>query len=244
MYQMMVKENVDAVMCDIELWYNNNFNRSISPFFYISDRDSGVIYINDKCKLIDINPSACNKLFKKSIIDKYNIQFPKGLYEDHWFFYNYFIHINKIYYLNRAYYKYRQQRIGSILTTSQKREFEIFTVLNSLIPLFKENFGDNAEKSIIRVYFRLLWERAHTLNKNVGNNVYFYKFLFNSKKHILSLSNNIDFIRNNVDSFISKKDFFYQIIFGNFISNSFFYFLKRKLKKYPIMWKIKNRIRL
>ncbi|MFZ7179517.1 glycosyltransferase family 2 protein [Avibacterium avium] len=245
MYNAMNKYKTDAAMCDIELFYqDSSFNRTISPFFYLENISSRIISINNKYKLIDINPSASNKLFKASIIKKYNIKFPKGLYEDHYFFYNYFIHAKNIYYINKSYYKYRQQRIGSILTSSKQREHEIYQVLDSIIPLFDKNFGDNATSSIIKVYFRLLWERAWTLNNNTGNNKYFLDFLITSRKKILALSGNKNFLKGNIDSFIPEQDFFHKIVFGKYPHNLLLFFLKRKLKKYQFFWKLKHKLKL
>lgn len=73
------------------------------------------IKLNGKCLLneqliLDTTVMAWNKMYKKSIIDKYHIEFPVGLnYEDNAFFYKYILHTKYVYYINRYLYNYLQR---------------------------------------------------------------------------------------------------------------------------------------
>ena len=59
--------------------------------------------------------SACNKIFRKSIIDKYGLRFPNGLkYEDAYFFNTYMINATYAYYIQDKLYKYIRHE-GSIM---------------------------------------------------------------------------------------------------------------------------------
>ena len=56
-----------------------------------------------------------NKLFKKKIIDEFQIRFPPVHLEDHHFNMEYLRRVNSAEFLNKAFYHYRRDRIGSQL---------------------------------------------------------------------------------------------------------------------------------
>lgn len=61
--------------------------------------------------ILNTTVTAWNKLYKKSIIDQYNIRFPEGLlYEDNAFLYKYCLHAETIYYVNQYLYNYLQRK--------------------------------------------------------------------------------------------------------------------------------------
>lgn len=246
MHAAILNYDVDAVICKIECFQNNNIWYS-SSFHYLRESKSRVFNIkNNKHRLTDIYPSAWNKLYKVEIIKKYNIYFPeKLLYEDHYFFYKYFCNIDRFYFLSESLYKYRVSRENSILTTSTRREYEIYKVFDLIFPIFRKYFGKYYDRSVLKIAFRLLWERAITLNNN--KDVYFYiKFLVDSRKFIFELTKDKDifFIKNSIDEFISHNDIFYKFIFGNYIFYIFIILIKKKLKKYSFLRKIKHKLNL
>lgn len=73
-----------------------------------------------RSKLHKADFSASNKLFKKSIIDKYSIRFNKILYEDFQFSMQYISVIDYIYYMPEKLYNYLRRR-GSTMTNTFKR---------------------------------------------------------------------------------------------------------------------------
>lgn len=67
-----------------------------------------------------------NKLYLKSIIDKYNIKFPKYNWgEDVEFNRNYLLHINTIYITENCYYHYIRERIGAVTNRYNEKMFDI-----------------------------------------------------------------------------------------------------------------------
>lgn len=70
---------------------------------------------------LDIKQEICavtwNKLYKMSIINKYNCRFPEGLInEDEAFLWEYMIHCDNYYFINKPFYNYLK-RSNSIMTT-------------------------------------------------------------------------------------------------------------------------------
>jgi glycosyltransferase involved in cell wall biosynthesis len=65
--------------------------------------------------VLNTDVSACNKVFRKSIIDKYNILFPVGvLYEDASFYFCYTAVIKNAYFISEKFYHYHR-RVGCIM---------------------------------------------------------------------------------------------------------------------------------
>ena len=70
---------------------------------------------NSKNFLLKTDCSVCNKIFKKELLDKYQIRFPNGIhYEDAEFFFKYALVSEKIYFIDEYFYNYRR-RNGSIM---------------------------------------------------------------------------------------------------------------------------------
>lgn len=146
MYELAKKENSDMVECDF-LWEYPNKVRE----------DIGQVYNGKKEMLEKVRVVAWNKLIKRSILEKRQIQFPKGLrYEDVEFTYKLIPHLNKVSFLKKPYIHYIQ-RENSIINVQNERTKEIFTVLENVIDYYKENnFYEKYKDELEYVYTRFL----------------------------------------------------------------------------------------
>lgn len=82
---------------------------------------------------------AWNKLIKKQVIEKNNLQFPKGLrYEDVEFTYKLIPLLNRYSYIDKPFVHYVQRK-NSIANNQNERNSEIFIVLDDVIKYYKEN---------------------------------------------------------------------------------------------------------
>ena len=116
LYDYINQTQADLVFCDIMLLDD----RSLKPYKPVHD----LKYVRDKilepqknfAPFVNIWPSAWNKIWKKSIIEY--IRFPENIYyEDHLFYYKYLFKCNKVAYLDKPLYFYRQ-RMDSIMHRS------------------------------------------------------------------------------------------------------------------------------
>ena len=146
MYELAKKENSDMVECDF-LWEYPNKVRE----------DIGQVYNGKKEMLEKVRVVAWNKLIRRSILEKTQIQFPKGLrYEDVEFTYKLIPHLNKVSFLKKPYIHYIQ-RENSIINVQNERTKEIFTVLDNVIDYYKENnFYNEYKDELEYVYARYL----------------------------------------------------------------------------------------
>ena len=146
--------------------------------------------------------SASNKIFKRSIIDKYKISFPVGCYyEDAEFFYTYAINCNKIFYLQKYLYNYRRSEKSIMAETFQgtpkaidhlfivKHIFDYFVNWNKLknntdlfLWIFKNYFNmayKNSDKNTKPTVLKLATEYAFEFDKYLKNKSNFIKALKN-----------------------------------------------------------------
>lgn len=146
MYNLAKKEKSDMVECDFIWEYPNKIREDI-----------GVLYSSKKEMIEKARVVAWNKLIKREIIEKTNLQFPVGLrYEDVEFFYKMVPYISKVSFVKKCLIHY-VQRGDSIANTQNIRTKEIFKVLDNVIKYYKENNLYNEYKQELEyIYVRFL----------------------------------------------------------------------------------------
>lgn len=203
--------DVDAVVCGISRFVEKREIARFSTFHNLSNPKTGIYSLKEyKERTSDMWPSAPNKLYKTSIIRQYACSFPeKILYEDHFFFYSYFAHVNSFYYINEPLYKYRASRDGSITSTITGREKEVFKVLSDLESIFQRTLGETWNRAYAKICFRLIWERTCLLWQN------FPEWKGFAKESEVWLLNRFDskLLQSSVDSSINHMDPFYRYMF-------------------------------
>ena len=144
MYNLAQNEQADIVECDFTWEYPDKIKI-----------DTGIEYKDKEDLFTNSRVMACNKIFKKDIID--DIKFPKGLrYEDVEFFYKLLPNVNKIAVLKESLYYYIQ-RESSISNLQNERTAEIFTILNNILEFYKEkNIYDKFKIELEYMYIRFL----------------------------------------------------------------------------------------
>lgn len=100
--------NNDLLCFGIKTFGKHNDKQKINDDIYYRIKYKGSHYLTVR-KILRTDVSVCNKIFRKSIIDKYEVNFPENFYyEDAEFFFKYIIHCKKIYYLQEYFYNYRR----------------------------------------------------------------------------------------------------------------------------------------
>ena len=127
MYEIAQKENSDMVECNF-IWEYPNKSRI----------DIGTTY-NGKHEMLEkVRVVAWNKLIKREILEKSKVQFPKGCrYEDVEFTYKLIPYLEKVSFCKTPMVHYIQ-RTGSITNIQNKRNAEIFDVMQHVIDYYKE----------------------------------------------------------------------------------------------------------
>ena len=146
MYNKAIKENADLVECDFIWEYPNK-----------KKYDVGKEYTNKKEAIEKARVVAWNKLYRREIIEKYNLRFPEGLrYEDVEFFYKLVPFIDRIVFVRKCFVHY-VQRDNSIANTQNNRTKEIFYVLDNVIEFYKQNgIYEEYKEQLEYIYVRFL----------------------------------------------------------------------------------------
>lgn len=194
LYININKYDSDMAFCDVNLLNNDGSITSCKPFHDMSICNYETFSPKENFEnFTNIWPSAWNKIYKKSIIDKNKLRYHENiLYEDHTFYYEYLLNSEKVSHVNKPLYIYRHQRSASIMKDVSPRIFEIFTILGYIENIFRDNASSlnlNDEilnRILVKLSVRLLWER--TINFHNKNNKVQKEFIKKSKSFLKKYS--------------------------------------------------------
>ncbi len=105
--------NPDMVHFGVRMIYRDNVGNRKKDENYYSIRYEGLVEADNNMKATD-DCAVWNKLFRKSILDRYDIHFEKILYEDYPFTMQYRSVADKIFYIKDKFHRYLR-RDGSIM---------------------------------------------------------------------------------------------------------------------------------
>jgi len=146
MYDKAKKEDSDIVECNFYWAYDKKNKEDIGQKY------RGTSEIIEKARVI-----AWNKLYKKEILDRAKVEFPKGLrYEDVEFFYKLVPYIEKVSFIKEPLIYYVQRK-ASLINTQNKSTRDIFIVLDNVINYYKQNHIYEQYREVLEfTYVRLL----------------------------------------------------------------------------------------
>lgn len=167
---------------------------------------SGLENIDENIVLnTDLSPT--NKIFRKSIIEKYSIRFPEGLYyEDAYFCSAYLCCSNNIYYLNERLYNYIRHD-KSTMSNTFSNEAEKDPAIDHLYIAFKL-FDFLKKNDLLKKYNNLFWQLFYSFELFALNNSKTRKRVNEIKKAAL------DFISRNNKYFDNAPLFVREDILG------------------------------
>lgn len=145
MYEKAKQDDSDLVECD---------------FYWVYDKkkreDVGQLYVGKKQMMEKARVMAWNKLYKRDMLEKANIQFPKSLqYEDVEFFYKLIPYINTVSFVKEPLVYYIQRK-NSIANTQNEKTADIFTVFEHIFDYYQQlgcydEYKDVLEYSYARI---------------------------------------------------------------------------------------------
>lgn len=159
LFQPIEKYNVDLVVCGLQQHYTDSTSKNYSY-------KTGIIKIEKQFtnEFTDINKQfllfgPVIKLYKKSIIQKHNINFPpKYTYgEDLLFNYNYLEYVKTVYIIDQCLYHYRIIGSGTLSSIKRINQFEIDYVQWNILKDFFQRKNLWNDYSISYLYHRLWW---------------------------------------------------------------------------------------
>ena len=149
MYEKAKNNDSDMVECNFYWTYGRHGGKNKKD---IGERYYGRQEMIEKARVV-----AWNKLYRKEILDKTNIEFPKGLrYEDVEFFYKLAPHLENVSFIRQPMVHYVQRK-NSIINSQNEKVSDIFKVLDNVITYYKEKKLYDRYRDVLEyTYTRLL----------------------------------------------------------------------------------------
>ncbi len=166
MYSSMLDKakegNFDIVVCGVKMLYPDheiNVSTGVNNDCTNKEEVKDVMY--------NFYPAACNKLYKREIID--DLRFKKGVwFEDVEFMYRLLPYVKSIGVVNEYYYYYLQ-REGSITYVYNSKLYDFMYNLDGVIEYYKENdlyndYKEEIEYTYVRYLFATFIKRLAKMN--------------------------------------------------------------------------------
>ncbi|MDR2342227.1 MAG: glycosyltransferase, partial [Campylobacteraceae bacterium] len=143
-YKMMTQEKVDITISScISIPENdtntNRHNNYVKYYSSLEKPEGKRVFAGD---FKEYRTSAWCKLYKKDIIDRYNLRFPAGLINEdeawHWY---YFLYVKNVYYINKTHYN-RLVRNNSIMSNREDYsigKLDILYILENVYDYLQKN---------------------------------------------------------------------------------------------------------
>ena len=131
MYNKAISNDYDLVVCNLNYVYDYD----VVPTSSNVKEDT----IDIKKTMLDIYPTAWNKIYKKDFINKNNLRFKKGVwFEDVEFIYRLLPFVKSIGVVKECFYEY-VQREGAISKTYDERLYHYIDNFNGIVKYYKKN---------------------------------------------------------------------------------------------------------
>jgi len=201
MYNKAISENFDIVACDLFYVYDD---KKVEAFSNLNND----IFTQEEIKqsMINIYPSAWNKIYKKDLF-KHKIYFKDRVwFEDVEFLYRLISKVNSIGVVHEKFYNY-VQRAGAITKTFDDRLFHYIDNWNGILDYYKKNkIYDEYKLELEYCYVRYLYA---TFIKSASN--------FTDKKlYEEAVNKAIENVKTNFPNY-RKNKYFYKSLKGLYL---------------------------
>ena len=147
LYDVAKSKDLDLCMCKITTFEDGTNNFDDNGWYFASnclnDMEEVFNYHDVMEYIEEFSATAYNKIYKKSVILENNIRFPCDVFfEDEVFFYDVFLHSNRIYFLKESLYFYRMNRSGSLMGSPYFPDFIKIIMLVRNIFIETNNYED------------------------------------------------------------------------------------------------------
>ncbi|WP_392552404.1 glycosyltransferase [Orbus wheelerorum] len=153
-YDILMNYSIDLLCFGAEVISESAPIRDSDIEYYRLKYD-GLIELNNSIRM-NIDVCAWDKIYKKSIIDKYSINFPEGLWvEDIVFFWKYIAVSKSAYFLNKLFYKYirRENSIMDNLFKGSDKSIDHLLCFNYVYDfLIKNNLFDQFKDIYLNIF--------------------------------------------------------------------------------------------
>ncbi|MCM2974425.1 glycosyltransferase [Priestia aryabhattai] len=133
----------EMVELSVHTFENNDVDIVISNTVHVFNEKKILVKEEIGNLVFNTENHACGKIFKKSLIEKYNLKFPIGVRvgEDFSFTFSYLLVCNDYIKLNTPFYFYRRSRVGSVMSERNSLKYkDIYKACEELMDFAKVNY--------------------------------------------------------------------------------------------------------
>ena len=209
LYDKAVEKDFDMVVCNLKYIYET---KEVNAY---SNINKDILTKEEiKKSMINIYPSAWNKLFNKRLFKNKVLFKEKVWFEDVEFLYRLYPYINSIGTVEDYLYNYVQRK-GAITSTFDERLFHYIDNFNGIVKFYKEKkFFDEYEKELEYCYVRYLYATFIKQASNFKDKKMYKKAVEEAIKNVKKYFPNY---RKNKYFYKSLKGI-YLLLFNKFIS--------------------------
>lgn len=177
MYKKAKKDNCDLVVCNLNYVYDYDVVPTSSN---VPDETKDIKEI-----MLDIYPTAWNKIYKRDFLNKHNLRFKKNVwYEDVEFIYRVLPYVHKIGAVDDCFYQY-VQRSGAITKTYDQRLYNYIDNWNGIVEYYqKHNLYNKFREELEYCYVRYLYGTFLKQAMNFPKKEDFYEALDEATKNV------------------------------------------------------------
>ena len=175
MLETIENDNSDVVACTQNVIYLTHGEMKESDRNYYRLNYTGKQYIHDEL-ILKTDVSVLNKIFRMDLIKKYDIDFPEGLNNEDFYFYNAYMSVaHSISYVNQRFYNYIR-REGSIMSENfeaDKLSLDHLLVAEKLFDFYKKTGFLKEHKDLFwKQWVMSFWFSVEHSSKNHKNQIF------------------------------------------------------------------------
>lgn len=149
MYDAAQRNQAEAVICNIELYYEDDGGGGQMLPSDLLEADEPLL-IQQRPRLLR-NLTICNKLFSRELIDRHQLRFPEGVFHEDQFFVIVALALaQRITTVSDPLYFYRRGRPGSVNECRGDDSLQLFRVMQMVSDFFEDRDIDDSLNSLIR----------------------------------------------------------------------------------------------
>lgn len=156
MYAAITESGADLAVSELRVIYEAHREMKVSDDYYYSLKYNGTRTVTSDI-VMNVDSAPTNKIFRKSLLDQFGIEFPEGLYyEDAYFCSAYFCVSKKVRFVNEQLYNY-VRHMNSIMSKTWSKNSEADFAVDHLT--VAERLFDFLEKNgLIEQHNDLFWQ--------------------------------------------------------------------------------------
>lgn len=210
LYNKSKKLNLDLLLYNVESFDNNNnqyFKEDYYKNHFLPETYYNQVFNNEDIKeyIFTLNVIPYCKLYKRSLLEKYDIRFPENIYfEDNPFHWECLLASNRISAI-KDYFSLRRRRDKSITADIDNKFLDVIKISSLIVDVFnKYDYADLYEKELINFKIEYIKRWFYLIEKNYKSN--YWKLM---KNDFLKIYNNLELHEKFLNNLtINNKNFY------------------------------------